>query len=448
MNTPHPSLDITGSLDTELAGRTIVLAICGSVAAVRAPELARLLMRHGANVIPVMSKEATELITAKMMHWSTGHEPVTELTGATEHVALVGNVRDRADLLLIAPATANTIGKIAAGIDDGPVTTVATTAIGEGVPVVVVPAMHEPMYRHPIVLRNLETLREVGITVVMPRVEEGKAKIATSEEVVLRVVERLAGREDASATDRRASHAPAASSGRLAGRRVLITVGRTVEYLDPIRVITNNSSGKMGMAVAQAALEAGAEVTVVYGKGSAQAPAGVRVVRVDTAEQMKDACWNELSSGAGHDVMVAAAAVGDWKPVSGEKKKISTHDRDRLVIELEPTPKIIDGIRAEFPKTLLVAFRAQHDLSLTELLADARARAKKADADLIAVNDVSHAGTGFETDTNEMYLIGRDGTETHVPMASKLVVGRKIVEAIAGLVTREPPTDTRSAGTG
>jgi phosphopantothenoylcysteine decarboxylase/phosphopantothenate--cysteine ligase len=213
-----------------------------------------------------------------------------------------------------------------------------------------------------------------------------------------------------------------------------VTVGRTVEYLDPIRVITNNSSGKMGMAVAQAALEAGAEVTAIYGKGSAQAPPGVRVVRVDTAEQMKDACWNELSSGGGYDVMLAAAAVGDWKPVSGEKKKISTHDRDRLVIELEPTPKIIDGIRAEFPKTLLVAFRAQHDLSLAELLADARARAKKADADLIAVNDVSHAGTGFETDTNEMYLIGRDGTETHVPMASKLVVGRRIVEAIAGLV--------------
>jgi len=192
VDTSHPSLDITGSLGTDLTGRTIVLAICGSVAAVRAPELARLLMRHGATVIPVMSREATELITAKIMHWSTGNEPVTELTGATEHVALVGNVSGRADLLLVAPATANTIGKIAAGIDDGPVTTVATTAIGEGVPVVVVPAMHEPMYRHPIVLRNLETLREIGITVVMPRVEEGKAKIATSEEVVLRVVERLA----------------------------------------------------------------------------------------------------------------------------------------------------------------------------------------------------------------------------------------------------------------
>ncbi len=432
MNTSHPSFDITGSVGSELAARTIVLAICGSVAAVRAPELARLLMRHGANVIPVMSREATELITAKMMHWSTGNEPVTELTGATEHVALAGNVSDRADLLLIAPATANTIGKIAAGIDDGPVTTVATTAIGEGLPVIVVPAMHEPMYRHPIVLRNLETLREIGIRVVMPRVEEGKAKIATSEEVMRHVIERLA---------------EPLASGPLAGRRVLVSVGRTVEYLDPIRVITNNSSGKMGMAVAQAAVEAGAEVTAIYGKGSAPVPAGVRVVRVDTAEQMKDACWNELSSGDGYDVMVAAAAVGDWKPIAGEKRKISTHDRDRLVIELEPTPKIIDGIRAEFPNTLLVAFRAQHDLSLPELLADARARAKKADADLIAVNDVSHAGTGFETDTNEMYLIGRDGTETHVPMASKLVVGRKIVEAIAGLSTRELPKGNRPAET-
>ncbi|MFW6293000.1 MAG: bifunctional phosphopantothenoylcysteine decarboxylase/phosphopantothenate--cysteine ligase CoaBC [Spirochaetota bacterium] len=422
MERSHPSLDITGSLGTALAGRTIVLALCGSVAAVQGPELARLLMRHGARVIPVMSREATELITARMMHWSTGHEPVTELTGSTEHVGLVGNVVDRADLLLIAPATANTIGKIAAGIDDGPVTTVATTAIGEGMPVVVVPAMHEPMYRHPIVLRNPETLREIGITVVMPRVEEGKAKIATSEEVKRCVIDRLAS------SDSIASPAP------LAGRRVLVTVGRTVEYLDPIRVITNNSSGKMGMAVAQAALDAGAEVTVVYGKGSAPAPGGVRVVRVDTAEQMRNACWNELSAGDGYDVMVAAAAVGDWKPVSEQKKKISTHDRDRLVIELEPTPKIIDGVRGRFPRTLLVAFRAQHDLALPDLLADARARAKKADADLIAVNDVSHAGAGFETDTNEMYLIARDGTETHIPLASKLVVGRRIIEAIADLL--------------
>lgn len=420
MDVPHPSLDITGALGSELSGRRIAHAICGSVASVRAPELARLLMRHGAEVVPVMSAEACRLIHPNLMHWSTGVEPITELTGLTEHVALAGNAPGRADLLLIAPATANTIGKIAAGIDDGPVTTFATTAIGEGLPVIVVPAMHEPMYRHPIVHRNLATLREIGITVVMPRVEEGKAKIAESAEILQLVLERMGS-------------APPGASGtsRLAGRRLLITTGRTVEYLDPIRVITNNSSGKMGMAVAQAAIEAGAEVTVVYGKGSASAPAGARVVTVDTAEAMRAAVHEELSGSRAYDVVVAAAAVGDWKPVNEERTKISTHDRDRLVIELEPTPKIIDSIKRDFPGVFLVAFRAQHDLSTDELLADARARAAKADADLIAVNDVSRAGAGFETDTNEMYLIGRDGREEHVPMASKLDVGRRIVAAIA-----------------
>lgn len=428
----HPSLDITGTLGSELSGVSIVHAICGSVAAARAPELARLLMRHGAEVRPVMSLEATRLIGPALMHWSTGFEPITELTGRTEHVALVGNTDTRADLLLIAPATANTIGKIACGIDDGAVTTFATTAIGEGIPVVVVPAMHEPMYRHPIVLQNLKTLREIGISVVMPRVEEGKAKIASGEEILAAVLAALA----------RSPPRALPSSGPLAGRRVLVTVGRTVEYIDPIRVITNNSTGKMGMAIAAAALELGAEVTAVYGKGTAAAPAGTRVIDVDTAEQMKQAVWAELGEGGGYDVVVATAAVGDWRPVEEQRRKISTHDRERLVLELEPTPKIIDGIKRDFPSTFLVAFRAQHALTLEQLLEDARCRAKKAHADMIAVNDVSHAGTGFGTDTNEMYLLEAGGEETHIPMSSKAEVGRAIMTRVA-----ERVAERRSRGT-
>ena len=434
----HPSLDITGSLGDALRGRRIIHCICGSVAAVRAPELARLLMRHGAEVVPVMSAEATKLLHPHLLHWSTGRRPITELTGDTEHVALAGNAPGKADLLLVAPATANTIGKIAGGIDDGPVTTFVTTAIGEGIPLIVVPAMHEPMYRHPIVHRNLETLREIGITLVMPRVEEGKAKIAESEEVLTEVLRTVASGAPAAGRD-----LTIRSGGPLAGRRMLITVGRTVEYIDPIRVVTNNSSGKMGMAVARAALEAGAEVTVVYGKGSATPPEGATVVRVDTAEGMRRAVTDELTGTRRYDIVVAAAAVGDWKPVSEQRKKISTHGRERLVIELVPTPKIIDGIKRDFPHTFLVAFRAQHDLAIEELLADARERAEKADADLIAVNDVSRAGTGFETDTNEMYLIARDGSQEHVPMASKVEVGRTIVAAIgrhlAGRAEAERP---------
>ena len=402
----------------------------------RAPELARLLMRHGADVQPVMSHEATRLIHPNLMHWSTGHEPVVELTGHTEHVALAGNTPDRAHLLLIAPATANTIGKIAAGIDDGPVTTFATTAIGEGLPVVVVPAMHEPMYRHPFVLRNLETLRAAGITIVMPRVEEGKAKIASGEEVYEVVRDLLASRP-APATGPGSGAAgygpqpPHSVRQLLAGRHVLITAGRTVEYIDPIRVITNNSTGKMGMALARAALDAEANVTVIYGKGSAEPPDGARVIDVNTAAQMKEALTGELKATGEGAIVIAAAAVGDWRPIRESRDKISTHDRERLVLELEPTPKIIDAIKSAFPETYLVAFRAQHDLSVEELKEDARRRAAKAGADLIAVNDVSRTGAGFGTDTNEMYLIDRDGREEHVPLASKLQVARTIITAIA-----------------
>ena len=207
---PHPSLDISGSLGSELAGKKIVLALSGSVAVVQSVELARLLIRHGAEVFPVMSQQATRLIGPELLEWATGQRPIVELTGKIEHVALVGNVPRPADLLLIAPATANTIGKMAAGIDDTPVTTFFTTAFGEGIPVLVVPAMHLSMYRHPFVKENISKLEKWGVSVVMPRFSEGKAKIDDSETILASVISRLSKRKD------------------FEGKTVLVTAGRTV----------------------------------------------------------------------------------------------------------------------------------------------------------------------------------------------------------------------------
>jgi phosphopantothenoylcysteine decarboxylase / phosphopantothenate---cysteine ligase len=428
---PHPSEDIRSTLGEALKGRRIALCMTGSVAAVKSPELARLLMRHGAEVFPVMSRAAAELIGPTLMHWATGNEPVTELTGAIEHVALAGNVPYKVDLVLVAPATANTIGKIAAGIDDTTVTTVVTTALGEGIPMIVVPAMHEPMYQHPIVHENLEKLARIGVQVVMPRVEEGKAKIADSETVTRAVIATLGMTPPGETAGDTAGAAAASGSGSLAGKRVLITAGRTVEYLDPIRVLTNNSTGKMGMALAAASLAQGADVTIVFGKGTAVPPPGATVIRVETAEEMAAAVSSELGGKAPYDIMMAAAAVGDWRPLEQATKKISTHDSNRLVIELEPTPKIIDGIKSIYPDIFLLAFRAQHDLTEDDLIADAAARARKADADLIAVNDVSKAGAGFETDTNEMFLVDQDGKREHLPMGSKSEIARLIVAAVS-----------------
>ena len=404
----HPSFDIIGTAGSELAGKRIVLCITGSVACVRSIEIARLLMRHGAAVYPVMTESACKLIGPDLIEWACGYKPITTLTGAVEHVALAGNVADKSDLILVCPSTANTIGKITGGIDDTPVTTVVTTALGERIPVVIVPAMHEPMYRHPFVLENIQKLTKAGITVMMPRIEEGKAKIPENADIYQTVCSVLAGKS------------------LLKGKKILITAGRTVEYIDPVRVITNNSSGKMGFALAQAASDMGAEVTVVYGKGSVEPDSRFNVIRVNTADDMKKAVEKELKSGS-YDMMFASSAVGDWKPVEMSREKISTRGNKKLVLELVPTVKIIDGIKKKFPKVFLVAFRALHDLPEKELLSDGKRRMKIADADMIAVNDVSKPGQGFESDTNAMLAVTKEGKVTKLGFASKYEISRKLL---------------------
>ncbi len=413
MHDKHPSLDIKGSISSSLKGRKIILCISGSVAAVRSSDIARLLMRHGADVYPVMSRAACGIIHPDLMHWATGHRVVTEITGDIEHVALAGNVEGKADLLLVAPATANTIGKIAGGIDDTPVTTFVTTALGEGIPLAIVPAMHEPMYRHPFVTENIRKLENNGIKVLMPLIEEGKAKIPDNSFIVDTVISML--------TPERKP---------LSGKKVLVTAGRTVEYIDPVRVITNNSSGKMGVALADAAVKAGAEVTLVAGKITVQPGKGVRVVAGETAGKMYEAVHRELSQYK-YDIFASAAAVGDWEACEVNSEKISTHGRKTLTVNLKPTIKIIDSIKGQYPDIFLLAFRALHDMPEKELLEDAEWRMNKASADMIAVNDVSMKGAGFETDTNEMIVLSKNGDNIKIPMAKKTVVAEKIINIVS-----------------
>lgn len=421
----HPSGDIIAGHGTGLSGRRIALLMTGSVAVLRVVDAARLLMRHGARVQAVMSAGARRLIHPNLVEWATGHPVVTRLTGAIEHVALAGNVAAPVDLVLVAPATANTIGKIAAGIDDTPVTTVVTTAMGEGIPILVVPAMHEPMYRHPIVTDNIRRLTELGVRFLLPTIAEGKAKIASPEDI-LSATQGIIG-----------------AGAALAGYRVVVTVGRTVEYIDPIRVVTNNSTGKMGMAVAAAAANAGADVEVVYGKGTAPVPPGVRVRRANTAEDMLRETNAALADavedvGDARTVLIATAAVGDWKPRETASAKIPTSSSEVLTVHFVPTPKIIDAVKGRFPGLFLVAFRAQHDLEREALFADARARMGRAEADLIAVNDVSRDGVGFESDTNELFVLDPEGAVTPIPKADKAAVGRSLVALIADrLIRRE-----------
>ncbi len=420
-NKRHPSFDITGSISGRLAGKKIILCVTGSVAAVRSPDLARLFMRHGADVYPVMSSSACGIIHPDLMHWAAGRKPVTELTGSIEHVELAGNTGTRADLLVVAPCTANTIGKMAGGIDDTPVTTFATTAIGEGIPLIVVPAMHEPMYHHPFVEENIKKLVSAGIRVMQPRLEEGKAKIPENEEILGEVLKLLAP-----------------SVQILSGKKVLVTAGRTVEYIDPVRVISNNSTGKMGVALAEKACEAGADVTLIAGKITVKPASGIRVIHAETALEMAGAVGKELDSGR-YDIFAAAAAVGDWQPDEKSAVKISTHDNDSLVLKLKPTPKIIDRIKKKYPSVFLLAFRALYALKESDLLDNARWRMEKAGADMIAVNDVSKKGAGFESETNEMYIITKEGILEKIPMASKHEVAADIVRIIAREISAGKP---------
>jgi len=407
----HPSKDITGTKGEELKGRHVVLCITGSVAAVQCPEIARTLMRHGAEVFAVMSSMAKKIIHPYLMEWATGNVAVTELTGKIEHVALVGEHPKKADLVVVAPATGNTISKIACGIDDTTVTSVVSTAFGSNIPLIIVPAMHQSMYEHPILADNIRKLNALDVEFVGPRIEEGKAKIADTKDILDAVIRRLAVKQDFS------------------GFKVLVTAGPTVEYIDPVRVITSKSSGRMGVAIVEDALSRGAEVTLVYGLGKAVPPFRSFVISVETTEQMREAVVSELESKK-YDVAIAVAAAADWTVEKPFSYKVSTHKLRSLSLRLKPTKKIIDYVKKVSPKTFLVAFRAEYKLSEKDLIDSGYKRLLEADADLIAVNDVGKKGAGFGTETNEVFIVDKEKKVVHVPLGSKREVARKILDVV------------------
>lgn len=421
MSEIHPSKDIMGSESNLLKDRKIALCITGSVAAIKCPEISRELMRQGAEVYAIMSAMAQKIIHPYVMEWATGNQVVTELTGKIEHVMLAGEFSEKADLVLVAPATANSIGKIACGIDDTPVTTVVSTALGTGVPVMVIPAMHESMYRHPVVTENIAKLQSLGVMFVMPRVEEGKAKIAETREIVETVVYRFATKKD------------------LVKKKVLVTAGPTLEYLDPMRVITNRSSGKTGVAIVKEALSRGAEVTLIYGLGTAKPPVGAKTISVETTQEMYEAVTSELKSQK-YDAMIAAAAVADWAPEKRYQHKVPTSIRNKLIVKLKPTPKIIDVVKKISPDTFLVAFRAESNMSDEQLIQSAYERLKKAKADLITANDIGRKGAGFSCDTNEVFIIDTNKKVIHVPLTTKREVAKNIFDTIINKLKKTPRT--------
>lgn len=388
---------ISGSVSDSLAGKLIVVGVTGSIAAVRTVDLVRELIRRGAKVHCVMSESARQILHPHALEYASGCAVITQITGRVEHVEFCGT-GGRADLLLVAPATANTIGKMALGIDDTPVTTFATTALGSKKPVIVVPAMHESMYRHAAVADNLETLKEFGIVVVDPRIEEGKAKIADSQRIVLEV-ERMLGQKD------------------LASRKILITSGSNAERIDPIRILTNRASGRTGVEIALEAYRRGASVAIVH---RYRLGLPFKEIFAESAQEMLDAVLSEL--GNGYDALISAAAIADYTLDPSSEKIKSGQD---LILHLKPTRKIIEAVRSAYPELKIVGFKAETFVSDEELIKKAEESMKSSDLDLVVANDVGSGGIGLKE--NRVLIIDRQG-RSELETGKKSFIARKIID--------------------
>lgn len=406
MSDAHPSLDITGSDGSVLDGRRIVLCVAGSVAAYKAIELARLLMRHGAEVTCVASGAACRLVTPEYLRWATGGKVITELTGDLEHIRLADY--NASDMILVYPGTANTVGKMANGIDDTPVSTVLATAMGSGIPIVIALAMHGSMYENTAVRNNIGFLKKT-VQFIEPASAEGKAKLAEPQAVLQHVLDFY--------------------SSPLRHKRVLVTAGATAEPLDPVRSITNSSTGVTGMLLVGELARAGAEVTVIYGHGSSAPARGVRLIRAYTAAEMARAVKREVKKC---EVVIMAAAVSDYTPAVARDTKMDS-DRDEVTVRLVRTHKILDRIRGMCRDALIVGFKAETDVTRDELTRRAKKRLEQSKADVIIANDI---GRRYCKDTsgNRITIVDRDGAR-HIGWKSKQEIARIIKDEIESRVS-------------
>jgi len=398
----HPSKDIMFKKSRRLEGKKIALCLCGSVGVIKSPELARELMRNGAEVFTVMSPSSQKLISPTIMEWATGNPVVTKLTGKVEHILLGKNV----DLVLVAPATSNTIGKIVSGIDDTPVTSLVISAIGYGVPVIIVPVMHASMYNNPVVQENIKKLNSMGVKIIEPQITEDKAKFPDIELIVEEVIYTFTKKD-------------------LKGVSVLVTAGPTRSYIDSIRYITNGSSGKMGYAFAKEAYLRGAHVTLISGPTNIPQPRNIKVINIETTEEMLKTI-EELLSKDKYDLFIMAAAPLDFKVENKYEGKISSNNK--FSIQLSPLPKIINIVKEKSKNTFVIGFKAEYGLSKEELISKAIEKLKESQADLIVANSLSNPLTGFNSDYNEVYVVNKKGDVIHIPLSSKQEIANKILD--------------------
>ena len=414
----YSSRDITGIDGHEIEGKKIVLCITGSVAAYRSIDLARQLIRHGAEVYPVMSEAVgSMLLTPEMMKWATGNNVVTKLTGNLEHIALADY--NMSDLIVVYPCTANTIGKVANGINDTPVTSVLSVALGSRIPIIIAPAMHESMYNNRLIQENIQRVKDQGVYFLQPTITEGKAKVVSPEQMLQSVITKFTNSTESFFFE----------------KNILVTAGGTIEYIDPIRVITNLSSGKMGNLIAEEAIRLGANITLVYGHGtySAISLPNLNIVRVNTSKEMYDVVMSELSSKR-YDVTILSAAVADFTPERKTIKKVRT-STGKLLLALSPTQKIINHVKHMSKQTFLVGFKAEYNVSDSNLIKEAYRKLKECKGDLIIANDVGRKNSAIGSESNEVFVIDKHRNILHLPPQNKMSIARKLLDIIENLIT-------------
>ena len=393
-----------------LADKHVILGVTGSIASYKAVDLASKLTQAGALVDVILTHGATQFVTPLAFRSITHREVVTELYDvnsqfANEHVALAR----RADIIVIAPATVNCIAKLAAGLADDPLT---TTVIASAAPLLVAPAMDADMYAHPATQENLKRLEQRGVAIAGPM----PGRLASGLVGMGRLVEPIDLLGHISATLGR--------KGDLAGRTIVVSAGGTQEPLDPVRVITNHSSGKMGYALAEAARDRGARAVLVTAPTGLPYPPLVDVAPVSTAAQMTEAVAREVATA---DALIMAAAVADYRPATQAEQKIKKND-DELTIQLAKTVDILATVRGDFVR---VGFAAESE----NLVANASAKVRSKSLDLVVANDITAAESGFGSDTNKVWLIGRNLEVEELPVLTKYEVGNRILDRVRDLLT-------------
>jgi len=399
-----------------LKGKTVILGVTGSIAAYKAVDIASQLTQAGARVDVIMTEAATEFVTPLTFQAITGRAVTSDMFELAsdfniEHISLA----EAADVIVIAPATANIIAKLAAGMADD---ILCCTVLASKSPVLIAPAMDTNMFENPITQDNLSNLKARNFITVGPASgrlasgKEGLGRLADIDDIIGAICQVLGG------------------GGDLAGKDIVVTAGGTQEPIDPVRCITNRSSGKMGYALAEAARDRGARVTLITAPASLARPVGVEIIDARTAQEMCQAVRDVVLQA---DALIMAAAVADYRPISAAKDKIKKKGGG-LTLELEPTPDILGSVQGDFIK---VGFAAES----SNLIENAKQKLQQKGLDLIVANDITASDSGFGADMNRVVIIDREGKTDSLPLLAKREVADKILDKVAALLAANSETN-------